>query len=139
MTEFRAMKDGEEDAVIALWESCGLTRPWNEPRRDIDFARGKANSDILVAEENGRLIATVMAGHDGHRGTIYYLAVDPALQRRGLGRAAVAAAEAWLKARGVWKINLLVRTENTDVLGFYQKLGYEKGGVVSLGRWIDRD
>jgi ribosomal protein S18 acetylase RimI-like enzyme len=139
MTEFRAMKDGEADAVIALWENCGLTRPWNEPNRDLNFARGKANSEILVAEEKGRLIATVMAGHDGHRGTIYYLAVDPAMRRRGLGRAAIAAAEAWLKARGVWKINLLVRTENTDVLGFYQKLGYEKGGVVSLGRWVDRD
>jgi len=139
MTAFRAMKNGEEDAVIALWKACGLTRPWNDPTRDISFARGKANSEVLVAEENGRLIATVMAGHDGHRGAIYYLAVDPAMQRRGLGRAAVAAAETWLKARGVWKVNLLVRTENSAVLGFYQTLGYEDGGVVSLGRLIDRD
>jgi ribosomal protein S18 acetylase RimI-like enzyme len=133
------MKDGEEDAVIALWKSCGLTRPWNDPTRDVEFARGKPNSEVLVAEENGRLIATVMAGHDGHRGAIYYLAVDPTMQRRGLGRAAVAAAEAWLRARGVWKVNLLVRTENSAVLGFYQKLGYEDGGVLSLGRLIDRD
>ena len=71
MIEFRAMKDGEEDAVIALWTSCGLTRPWNDPRRDLDFARGKENSEILVATEDNHVVATVMAGHDGHRGTIY--------------------------------------------------------------------
>ena len=86
-----------------------------------------------------RVIATVMAGHDGHRGTIYYLAVDPAEQGNGLGRLAVAAAEAWLKQRGVWKINLLIRRENAKVLGFYQTLGYEPNDVVSLGRWLDRD
>jgi len=133
------MKDGEEDAVIGLWERCGLTRPWNEPRRDLDFARGKPNSDVLVAIKDDRIVATVMAGHDGHRGTIYYLAVDPSEQRKRLGRAAVAAAEAWLKARGVWKVNLLVRSENADVLGFYRAMGYGPNDVVSLGRWLDRE
>lgn len=133
------MRDGEEEAVIRLWEICGLTRPWNEPRRDVAFARGKANSEILVATKGDRIIATAMAGHDGHRGTIYYLAVDPAEQGNGLGRLATAAAETWLKARGVWKINLLVRRENAKVLGFYQALGYEPNDVVSLGRWLDRD
>jgi len=133
------MRDGEEEAVIRLWEICGLTRPWNEPRRDLAFARGKANSEILVATKGDRIIATAMAGHDGHRGTIYYLAVDPAEQGNGLGRLATAAAETWLKARGVWKINLLVRRENAKVLGFYQALGYEPNDVVSLGRWLDRD
>jgi len=131
------MKDGEADAVIGLWERCGLTRPWNDPRRDLDFARGKSNSEILVALESDRVIATVMAGHDGHRGTVYYLAVDPGEQRKGLGRAAVEAAEAWLKARGVWKVNLLVRSENTDVLGFYRAMGYGPNDVVSLGRWLE--
>jgi len=133
------MRDGEEAAVIGLWGACGLTRPWNEPRRDLDFARGKMSSEILVAERNDRIIATVMAGHDGHRGTIYYLAVDPSEQGNGLGRQGVAAAESWLKARGVWKVNLLVRSENAKVLGFYQILGYAPNDVVSLGRWIDRD
>jgi ribosomal protein S18 acetylase RimI-like enzyme len=139
MTDFRPMRDGEEEAVIRLWEICGLTRPWNEPRRDLAFARGKANSEILVATKGDRIIATAMAGHDGHRGTIYYLAVDPAEQGNGLGRLATAAAETWLKARGVWKINLLVRRENAKVLGFYQALGYQPNDVVSLGRWLDRD
>lgn len=133
------MRDGEEAAVIGLWEACGLTRPWNEPRRDLTFARGKAASDILVGSKGDRIVATVMAGHDGHRGTIYYLAVDPAEQGNGLGRQAVAAAEAWLKDRGVWKINLLIRRENAKVLGFYEALGYEPNDVVSLGRWLDRD
>jgi ribosomal protein S18 acetylase RimI-like enzyme len=139
MMEFRPMRDGEEAAVIRLWEVCGLTRPWNEPMRDLEFARGKSNSEILVAMKGDRVIATVMAGHDGHRGTIYYLAVDPAEQGNGLGRQAVAAAEAWLKDRGVWKVNLLIRRENAKVLGFYQSLGYEPNDVVSLGRWLDRD
>ncbi|MFO0990736.1 MAG: GNAT family acetyltransferase [Hyphomicrobiales bacterium] len=139
MTDFRPMRDGEKEAVIGLWEACGLTRPWNEPMRDLDFARGKGNSEILVAMKGDRVIATVMAGHDGHRGTIYYLAVDPAQQGNGMGRLAVAAAESWLKERGVWKINLLIRRENAKVLGFYQALGYEPNDVVSLGRWLDRD
>ena len=139
MIDFRPMRDGEEEAVIGLWEACGLTRPWNEPMRDLDFARGKSNSEILVATKNDRVIATVMAGHDGHRGTIYYLAVDPAEQGNGLGRLAAAAAESWLKDRGVWKINLLLRRENAKVLGFYQAIGYEPNDVVSLGRWLDRD
>ncbi len=124
---------------MACGNLAGLTRPWNEPRRDLDFARGKASSEILVAEENDRIVATVMAGHDGHRGTIYYLAVEPAKQGNGLGRLAVAAAEAWLRARGVWKINLLIRRENAKVIGFYEALGYEPNDVVSLGRWLDRD
>ena len=133
------MRDGEEEAVIGLWEICGLTRPWNEPRRDLDFARGKSNSEILVTMKNDRVIATVMTGHDGHRGTIYYLAVDPSEQGNGLGRRATEAAESWLKSRGVWKVNLLVRSENAKVLGFYQALGYELNDAVSLGRWLDRD
>jgi hypothetical protein len=133
------MRDGEEAAVIGLWQACGLTRPWNEPTRDLDFARGKPASDILVATKSDRIVATVMVGHDGHRGTIYYLAVDPSEQGEGLGRRATAAAESWLKARGVWKINLLVRRDNAEVLGFYEALGYEPNDVVSLGRWLDRD
>jgi ribosomal protein S18 acetylase RimI-like enzyme len=133
------MRDGEEGAVIGLWEACGLTRPWNEPQRDLDFARNKGNSEILVATKDDRLVATVMVGHDGHRGTIYYLAIDPSEQGHGLGRLAVAAAEAWLKDRGVWKVNLLVRRDNAKVVGFYQALGYEPNDVVSLGRWLDRN
>ena len=133
----RPLASGEEAAVVALWTACGLTRPWNDPLTDIAFARGKENSDILVGLADGRIVATVMVGHDGHRGTMYYVGVDPALQKTGYGRVIVEAAEAWLRARGVWKANLLVRKTNDAVLGFYDRLGYGPGSSVSIEKWID--
>jgi ribosomal protein S18 acetylase RimI-like enzyme len=133
----RPIADGEEAAVIALWQACGLTRPWNDPAADLAFARGKANSDVLVGLVDGRIVASAMLGHDGHRGTMYYVSVDPACRGRGLGRALVEAAEAWLKARGVWKVNLLVRKGNEQVLGFYAGQGYVTGTSVQIEKWID--
>ena len=73
--DIRPLQQGEEETVIALWEACGLTRPWNDPRRDLDFARGKTASTVLVGRLDGRLVASVMVGHDGHRGALYYLAM----------------------------------------------------------------
>ncbi|WP_374331297.1 GNAT family acetyltransferase [Aestuariivirga sp.] len=137
MTGFRDIADADIEQVVALWQTCNLTRPWNDPYRDIAFARQAKTSTILVREQDGRIAATVMAGHDGHRGTLYYVAVDPLVQRQGLGRAAVRAAEAWLAERGVWKVNLLVRSENATVSGFYQALGYEVNPVICLGRKIE--
>ena len=136
MTAFREIEDGDVEAVVALWQDCGLTRPWNDPYKDISFARQGRESTILVAEREGRIIASVMAGHDGHRGMLYYVAVDPALRREGLGKAAVRAAEDWLGRRGVWKINLLVRSENDAVRGFYESLGYEVSPVFCMARKI---
>ena len=134
---FRPIADGEEGDVIALWQACRLTRPWNDPGQDLAFARGKANSEVLVGVADGRIVASAMVGHDGHRGTMYYVSVDPARQGQGLGRQMVAAAEAWLKARGVWKVNLLVRQSNEAVLGFYAGIGYETGTSVQIEKWID--
>jgi len=133
----RPLVDGDEAAVIALWQACGLTRPWNDPARDLAFARGKPNSDILVGLAENRIVASAMVGHDGHRGTMYYVSVASSEQRRGYGRAMVAAAEAWLLDRGIWKANLLVRSENTAVLGFYDGLGYVPGETVQIGKWLD--
>jgi ribosomal protein S18 acetylase RimI-like enzyme len=133
----RPIADSEDTAVIALWHACGLTRPWNDPARDIAFARGKPNSEVLVGCCNGHIVASAMVGHDGHRGAMYYVSVDPALRRRGLGRQIVAAAEAWLELRGVWKINLLVRNGNEKTLGFYRELGYGLGAVQQIEKWID--
>jgi hypothetical protein len=133
----RPVAGGEEAAVIALWHACGLTRPWNDPARDLAFARGKPNSDVLVGLAEGRIVASAMVGHDGHRGTMYYLSVAPEMQGRGHGRQLVEAAEAWLKARGVWKVNLLVRTGNEAVLGFYAELGYGPGPSRQIEKWID--
>ena len=135
--EVRPMADGEEAAIIALWQRAGLTRPWNDPANDLAFARGKSHSDILIGVADGAIVACAMVGHDGHRGVMYYVAVDPAQQGRGLGRQMVEAAEAWLLARGVWKINLMVRQGNEKVLGFYDGLGYGRGSSVVIEKWID--
>jgi ribosomal protein S18 acetylase RimI-like enzyme len=133
----RPMADGEEAVVIALWQACGLTRPWNDPATDLAFARAKPNSDVLVGLFDGRIVASAMVGHDGHRGTMYYVSIDPGCRGRGLGGELVAAAEAWLRARGVWKVNLLVRRGNEGVLGFYAGRGYETGTSVQIEKWID--
>lgn len=132
--EFRAISDEDVGAVVALWKSCGLTRPWNNPEKDIAFARGKPQSDILVGAIDGKVVASIMVGHDGHRGSFYYVAVDPERQRHGIGRALIRAGEKWLKQRGVWKVNLLIRQENADVQGFYKQLGYEVNEVLSMGQ-----
>jgi ribosomal protein S18 acetylase RimI-like enzyme len=133
----RPVAGGEEAAVIALWHACGLTRPWNDPAQDLAFARGKPNSDVLVGLAEGRIVASAMVGHDGHRGAMYYVSVAPEMRGRGLGRQLVESAEAWLRARGVWKVNLLVRTGNEAVLGFYAQLGYAPGPSQQIEKWID--
>lgn len=133
----RPIADGEEEAVIALWHACGLTRPWNDPATDLAFARGKSNSEVLVGLAEGHIVASGMVGHDGHRGAMYYVSVAPTEQDRGYGRQIVAAAETWLKERGVWKANLLVRKGNDAVLGFYDELGYETGSSQQIEKWLD--
>jgi ribosomal protein S18 acetylase RimI-like enzyme len=136
--EFRPMGDGDIEEIIALWVRCGLTRPWNNASRDIAFARANAQSDVLVARLDGEVAASVMVGHDGHRGAVYYVSVDPALQGRGFGRQTMAAAEAWLCARGIWKLNLLLRAENAKVRGFYEALGYEVEPRLSMARKLTK-
>ena len=124
-------------AVVALWERCGLTRPWNDPVDDIRIARDTGHGTVLVATAGDRLLGAAMVGHDGHRGAIYYLGVDPDARRRGIGRRLVEAAEDWVRARGVPKINLLVRKENAGVLAFYEALGWRDTQTVCLYRSLD--
>jgi len=131
---FRPLEDRDVADVIALWTQCGLVRSWNDPRRDIDFARGKENSEILVGVAEDGLVSSVMVGHDGHRGWLYYVSVAPSFQGKGLGKATVRAAELWLKERGIWAINLNIRFENAKVQAFYAALGYEPRDVVVMGR-----
>ena len=133
---FRKAKPADRDQVIALWQACGLTRAWNDPVVDFDFALAGATSTILVHEIESKIVASIMVGHDGHRGAIYYLAVAVENQKTGLGRSAVLAAENYLKKLGVWKINLMIRSENDAALGFYQAIGFEKSEVVSMGKRI---
>ena len=133
------MRDAEAaDAsdVIGLWEACGLTRPWNDPVADFTRAITGPASVVLLMHEDGALAASVMVGHDGHRGWVYYLAVAPDRRRAGLGRKMMDAAEAWLRDRGAPKIQLMVREDNEAALGFYEALGLERQKVVTLGRFL---
>ena len=91
-----AITDADVEPVVALWQRCGLTRPWNDPHADIALARRRDNSTVLIGREGGAIVATIMVGHDGHRGWVYYVAVDPDCQKRGFGRLIMAAAEDWL-------------------------------------------
>ena len=134
---FREAQDVNLENVVSLWKACELTRPWNDPYKDIQFAREGATSAVLIGILDDRIVASVMVGHDGHRGVVYYLAVDPAFRKRGFGKAAVAAAETWLRERGVWKINLMVRTDNAAAGHFYERLGYEVNPVTSYGKRLD--
>ncbi len=129
--------DADVEAVIALWQRCGLTRPWNDPAADIALARRSANSTVLVGRSDGAIVATAMVGHDGHRGWVYYVAVDPVRQKQGLGRAIMHAAEQWLRATGLPKLQLMVRRENLQAGAFYQSLGYEESDTIVFAKWLD--
>jgi ribosomal protein S18 acetylase RimI-like enzyme len=129
----------DEPAVIALWARCGLTRPWNDPHRDIARKLAVRPDLFLVAEIDGNVIGTVMVGYDGHRGWINYLGVDPDCRRRGVGRALMAEAERLLRLEGCPKINLQVRTGNTGVIEFYRRIGFVMDDVVSMGRRLEHD
>lgn len=125
------------DEAIGLWEACDLTRPWNDPGSDLDRALQGPSSTILAAIDSEVLVGTVMVGHDGHRGWVYYLAADPSRRNEGIGRALMAAAESWLVERGAPKIQFMVRSSNTPVLDFYARLGYVEQDCLVLGRRLD--
>lgn len=132
-----AASAADAPAVVALWQECGLTRPWNDPRADFARALDGATSTILLARNGERLLGSVMVGFDGHRGWVYYLATAAEARRQGVGRALMHAAEAWLRERGAPKIQLMVRDDNRDALGFYEAIGLERQKVVTLGRFFD--
>ena len=131
------LADADVAGVVALWQTCGLTRPWNDPAADIALARSGANATVLIGRDDGAIAATVLAGHDGHRGWVYYLAVDPDRRHRGYGRRMMEAAEAWLRQRGIEKLQLLVRADNGQVKDFYQSLGYSEQQRVIFAKWLD--
>ncbi len=127
----------DADAAVALWTACGLTRPWNDPHADFHRALATATSTILLAHDGDGLTGTVMVGHDGHRGWLYYLAVAPDRRGRGIGRALFVAAEGWLRAAAVPKVQLMVRGDNRPALAFYAALGLGRQDVVVLGRFLN--
>lgn len=132
--DFRTIGDGDIDGVVDLWERCRLLVPHNDPRRDIESARRAPDADVLVADVLGKIVATVMVGYDGHRGWIYYVAVDPGRQNKGVGRQVVEAAEAWMTARGVPKAELMIRATNERVRGFYDRLGWGQEPVIVMSK-----
>jgi ribosomal protein S18 acetylase RimI-like enzyme len=129
--------DADVAAVVALWQACELTRPWNDPASDIAFARKGPNSAVLVGREANAIVASVMVGHDGHRGWVYYVAIDPEHRGKGRGREIMNAAEQWLRQRGIEKLMLLVRSDNTKVQAFYEQLGYDAQERVIYAKWLD--
>lgn len=132
----REMQDADFDVVVEVWQASGVSRPWNDPATDIAFCRQSPHSTILVGLKDGRLVATAMVGEDGHRGWVYYVATQPDAQGAGFGRAMMDAAEQWLLARGIWKLQLLVRGDNARAKGFYERLGYHDTGAVCFQKVI---
>ena len=135
----RPYAETDEEAVIALWRASRLVVPWNDPRRDI---RRKLEADaegFLVGQRGPHVVASVMAGYDGHRGWLNYLAVDPELRGTGYGRRMLEAAEALLLTRGCPKVNLQVRVGNVAVADFYRHLGYRPDATLGLGKRLIAD
>ncbi len=134
----RSAEPADEAATVALWHACALVVPHNDPAADFRFARVGACSDVLLGRDaTGRIVGSVMVGHDGHRGWLYYVAADPAARGVGVGRAMVRAAEAWLRGRGVPKVQLMVRPTNAQAVAFYERLGFEDEPRTIMARRLD--
>ena len=132
--KIRSYQASDESAVIDLWQRCNLVVPKNDPQHDIEMKRKVQPDLFFVGTVSGRIVATAMAGYDGHRGWIYYLAVDPDDRRQQIGRRMMAKAESELKKRGCPKINLQVRSSNQAVISFYERLGFSNDDVIGLGK-----
>lgn len=135
----RSYESADESAVIELWRRCELIRPWNDPHKDIRRKLTTQAELFLVGVLYGEIVGTAMAGYDGHRGWVNYLAVDPEHRRAGIGRRLMRRAEENLTELGCPKLNLQVRTGNHEVLEFYRRLGYRVDEVVSLGKRLISD
>ena len=140
--QIRPFIEADEEEVVALWERCNLVRAWNDPHKDI-ARKLRVQRELFLVGVDGdggdRIVATVMAGYEGHRGWINYLAVDPDSRRQGYGRALMAAAEERLRALGCPKINLQIRNDNRDAIAFYRRIGFSEDAVISLGKRLERD
>ncbi|HEY3780154.1 MAG TPA: GNAT family acetyltransferase [Fimbriimonadaceae bacterium] len=137
--EIRQFQETDRAGVLSVWVNSGITRPWNNPDKDIDRKVAVDPNGFLVALQDSVLVGTVMAGYDGHRGWIQYMAVDPGAQRGGIGRALMDAAVGLLRERGCPKINLQVRRDNEAVVDFYTTLGFVEDDVLSMGFRLEAD
>ena len=139
MLNYRDFHSGDTQAVIALWEACDLTRPWNDPQKDIQRKLGDQNGAFWVVSDGDEVVASVMIGYDGHRGSINYLAITPRLQRSGVGAELMRRAEAFLIELGCPKVSFCVRKDNDSVLSFYDALGYDIDDIHFLGKRLIPD
>ena len=137
--EIRSYRESDEKAVVELWRDCGLVVPWNDPIKDIQRKLRIQGDMFLVGLLSSRLVAAVMAGYEGHRGWINYLAVAPDCQKNSYGQHMMGEAEARLRALGCPKINLQIRSSNADVIEFYKRIGFSIDDVVSMGKRLEED
>ncbi|WP_435742966.1 GNAT family acetyltransferase [Microbacterium sp. PMB16] len=137
--EIRPLTDADVDSVVSLWQECGLTRPWNDPLADIRRARAVWPDLLLIAKDRDALVGSVMAGYDGHRGWLYYLAAAPSRRGEGIGRRLVEEAESRLLALGCPKVMLMVRAGNDAVLEFYDGLDYTRESTLLTGKRLIPD
>lgn len=135
----REFQEEDAAAVVALWQACGLVKPWNDAYKDIQRKLTVGRELFLVGEIDGRIAATIMGGYEGHRGWVNYLAVHPDYRRQGYGRFLMDTVESKLLARGCPKINLQIRESNLDVIRFYEAIGYKQDKVVSFGKRLIPD
>jgi len=137
--QIRSFQDSDEAEVIRLWERCGLLRSWNDPNMDIARKRRVQTELFLVGTIDGAIVASVMAGYDGHRGWVNYLAVHPVRRRQGLASVLMTEVERRLRELGCAKINLQIRRDNLDAISFYERIGFTEDAVVSLGKRLEHD
>ena len=135
----RSFREEDRQAVVALWEQSGLIVPWNDPAADIDRKLSVQPELFVVGTEAGRLVGTAMGGYDGHRGWIYYLAVEPGSRGRGWGRRLVETVSMRLQELGCVKVNIMVRSTNREVADFYRRLGFKADEVICFGRRLKDD
>ena len=135
----RPFQEGDEEALVSLWNMCKLTVPWNNPYKDI-ARKLKVQAELfLVGLLEDKLIASVMAGYDGHRGCINYFAVHPDFQARGYGKLLMDNVENGLRELGCPKINLQIRVGNDRVSQYYQKLGFVEEKLINMGKRIENE
>src|ERR1700730_9783122 len=131
----RAYAESDEAQVIQLWREVFPDNPsWNVPKADIDRKLAVQRNLFLVGDLEGQIVASVMAGFDGHRGWVHLVAVAPKHRKRGFGRLMMAEGEKRLREIGCTKINLQVRATNQGVINFYERLGYSVEERVSMGK-----
>jgi ribosomal protein S18 acetylase RimI-like enzyme len=135
----RPYQTDDEDAVVALWQACELTRSWNNPRLDISRKLSVQSQWFFVGVLQQEIIASAMFGYDGHRGWVNYLAVSPLHQNKGYARKLMECGENALIKAGCPKLNLQIRNSNTQVQAFYRAIGYVQDEVVSYGKRLIKD